>query len=379
MVSRILVEGTAEAVNFRENLMFRSTIAIMTVTFLWVPTLSADDVSVPQMQKKAIQFLKATQNPDGSWTKTEFVGITGLVTTALLRSGLSPEDPMAAAGLKNLVSQEKSDGGFYAAGSLHRNYETCITVMAMTEANADGRYNEHIKKAQGFLKELQWDEGEGAESSDPAFGGGGYGSHERPDMSNTQYFVEALRKSGVKEDDPAMKRVLVFLSRSQNLETVFNDTKFAGLINDGGFYYTPAAGGDSKAGVEENGGLRSYGSMTYAGLKSLIYAGLKPNDPRVAAATDWIRRHYTLTENPGVGQQGLFYYFHTFAKTMDVIAEEKFTDDKGNHHHWKAELRNRLSELQQPNGSWLNPADRWYEGDPNLVTAYSLLALSYCK
>ena len=359
--------------------MFRYTIFALSSVFLWISTISADEVSIPQLRKNAIRFLKLTQNPDGSWTKNEFVGVTGLVTAALLKSGVAPEDPMVAAGIKNLVSQEKAAGGFYAKDSLHRNYETCITIMALTEANKDGRYDTHMKKAQSFLKGLQWDEGEGAESSDPAFGGGGYGSHERPDMSNTQYFVEALNKSGVEPDDEAMKRVLVFLSRSQNLESVFNDTKFAGLINDGGFYYPPAAGGDSKAGVEENGGLRSYGSMTYAGLKSLIYAGLERNDPRVAAATEWIRKHYTLAENPGVGQQGLFYYFHTFAKTMDVIASEKFTDAEGNDHNWRAELRNRLAKLQQPNGSWLNPADRWYEGDPNLVTAYSLLALSYCE
>lgn len=359
--------------------MYRSSIiTILTVTCMAVPVLRAEKAPVQEMQKKAVRFLKLTQNPDGSWTKNEFVGVTGLVTAALLKSGLSPEEPAVAAGLKNLASQEKPDGGFYANDSLHRNYETCITIMALSEANADGRYDRHIKKAQGFLKGLQWDKGEGIESSDPAWGGGGYGKHERPDMSNTQYLIEALRTSGVKDDDEAMKNVLMFLSRSQNLESVFNDTKFAGLINDGGFYYTPAAGGDSKAGVEENGGLRSYGSMTYAGLKSLIYAGLDRNDQRIEAATDWIRRNYTLAENPGVGQQGLFYYFHTFAKTMNVIADKTFVDAEGNVHDWKTELWHRLAELQQPNGSWLNPADRWYEGDPNLVTAYSLLALSYC-
>ena len=37
-----------------------------------------------------------------------------------------------------------------------------------------------------------------------------------------------------------------------------------------------------------------------------------------------------------------------------------------------------LFERQKENGSWLNPAERWYEGDPNLVTAYALLALDYC-
>ena len=338
-----------------------------------------EEPSISGLREKSVRFLRLTQNPDGSWTKNDLVGVTGLVTASLLRSGVAADDAMVVAGLKNLMSHHNADGGFYGQESLHRNYETCITVFALTEANTDGKYDTYIKQAEGFLRNLQWDKGEGIESSDPAWGGGGYGSHQRPDLSNTQYLIEALKKAGVKEDDPAMQNILVFVSRTQNLESSANNTIFAGRINDGGFYYTPAAGGDSKAGVTENGGLRSYGSMTYAGLKSLIYAGLDKNDERVKAATDWIRRNYTLKENPGMGPQGLYYYFHTFAKTMDVIGEDQFVDAAGTAHNWKAELTARLAQLQQPNGSWINPADRWFEGDPNLVTAYCLMALSHCQ
>ena len=341
--------------------------------------LAAEDVSIADMRAKSVRFLRLTQNEDGSWTKSDMVGVTGLVTASLLRSGIPADDPMVAKGIKNLLSHRNEDGGFYASKSLQRNYETCITVFALSAANADGKYNDHIKKAETFLRGLQWDKGEGIESSDPAWGGGGYGSHQRPDMSNTQYLIEALKQAGVKEDDPAMQNILVFVSRTQNLESPANDTIFAGKINDGGFYYTPAAGGDSKAGVTENGGLRSYGSMTYAGLKSLIYAGLDKKDERVIAATEWIRKNYTLSENPWMGPQGLYYYFHTFAKTMEVIGEDQFVDATGKAHNWKAELTTRLAELQLSNGSWLNPADRWYEGDPNLVTAYCLMALSHCE
>ena len=54
--------------------------------------------------------------------------------------------------------------------------------------------------------------------------------------------------------------------------------------------------------------------MTYAGLKSFLYAGVGKDDPRVVAALGWIKRHYTLAENPGQGQSGLFYFYQTFAK-----------------------------------------------------------------
>lgn len=342
-------------------------------------SVHAEDPSIQEMRKKAIQFLQVTQNPDGSWTRSELVGVTGLVTTSLLHSGLSADHPLVEAGLLNLLSNVRPDGGIYAEKSLHRNYETCIALMALAEAGKNGQYDRQIKAAEKFLRNLQWDQGEGIESSDPAWGGAGYGSHQRPDMSNTQFLIEALKKAGVGQDDPAMKKILVFVSRAQNLETTHNDQPFARKGGDGGFIYTPAAGSESKAGETDNGGLRSYGSMTYAGLKSLIYAGVKPGDIRVQAAKDWIRKHYTLRENPGVGQQGLFYYFHTFAKTMSVLGEDEFVDAKGIRHHWKAELTERISSLQQANGSWTNPADRWYEGDPNLVTAYCLLALSHCN
>lgn len=360
-----------------KHIISLSCCALLAVLCL-TPSASAQEKSLTEIRENAIRFLKLTQNADGSWTKPDMLGITGLVTTSLLRSGVPAEDPLVAKPLQHLLSYQQPTGGFYAKDSLQKNYETCITIFALTEANADGRYNQQIKKAEQFLRGLQWDQGEGIESSDPAWGGGGYGRHQRPDMSNTQFLVEALHQAGVTKDDPAMQKVLVFVSRTQNLESAANDTKFAGLINDGGFYYTPAAGGDSKAGVTDNGGLRSYGSMTYAGLKSMIYAGLDRNDPRTKAAMDWIRRNYTLEENPGVGQQGLFYYFHTFGKTMDVIGEPEFVDADGKKHNWKTDLHKRLADLQQPNGSWMNPADRWYEGDPNLVTAYSLMALSYC-
>lgn len=112
----------------------------------------------------------------------------------------------------------------------------------------------------------------------------------------------------------------------------------------------------------------------------MIYAGVEKGDPRVTAATGWIRKHYTLDENPNMGQQGLFYYFHTFAKTMSAIDEDEFADAAGKKHHWKTELAEKLRSLQHANGK----AGRTLliagtKGDPNLVTAYCLIALHYCE
>jgi squalene-hopene/tetraprenyl-beta-curcumene cyclase len=172
---------------------------------------------------------------------------------------------------------------------------------------------------------------------------------------------------------------LVFVSRCQNLESENNTTPFAAKNPDGGFYYTPAAGGDSEAGKLDNGGLRSYASMTYAGLKSMIYAGVKPDDPRVKAAVKWCQLHYGLDENPGMGQAGLFYYYHTFAKALATAGMNEIEDAKGVKHNWRQDLLAELVRRQRPNGSWVNESDKWFEADAGLVTGYALLSLAYCR
>lgn len=341
---------------------------------------AADDLEATRkkLTQDGINYLKSSQNEDGSWTTTKTVGITGLCTTALLESGVPASDPVVKKALDHLKSYVQEDGGIYVPKSTHRNYETAISLMAFAEADKK-EYTPLIENATKFLKDLQWDQGEGLESSDLFYGGAGYGGHSRPDLSNTQFLLEALKTAGVGKDDPAFKKALIFVSRTQNLESEHNTTEFAAKINDGGFYYTPAAGGTSQAGKTEDGGLRSYGSMTYAGLKSMIYAGLTPDDPRVKAALGWIKKHYTLKENPGMGPQGQYYYYQTFAKTLATIGKDTITDDQGEEHNWRKDVIQKLAELQRDNGSWVNSADRWYEGDPNIVTAYSLMALGHTK
>jgi len=328
----------------------------------------------------AIEYLQLKgQSDEGSYSSYVGTGVTSLATTALLRHGRTPQDPQVARSLEYLKQFVQPDGGIYQPGTLYRNYETCLGILCFSEANVDGRYDRLIKRADAFVKGLQWGEDEGKDPSDPAFGGGGYGKHKRPDMSNTGFLVDALRAAGNDADSDAIQRALIFISRCQNLETEHNTTPFAAKNPDGGFYYTPAAGGSSQAGETANGGLRSYGSMTYAGLKSLLYAGVGPDDPRVKAAVEWIRKHYDTKSNPGMGDAGLYYYYHLFAKALDAVSQDVLVDDQGRTHNWRAELVAELAKRQQPDGSWTNENARWLEGDASLVTGYALLALAYCK
>jgi len=329
---------------------------------------------------RAVTFLRTkAQAPDGSFAASSGPGPTALVTTALLRQGLGVDDPTVAKSLKYLEGMRHPDGGVYQSGALYANYETCLAIMCFAEANKDGRYAKLLKDAEAFVKGEQWGAGKAVDRADFNYGGAGYGRNKRPDLSNTQFFLEALRSLGNGPNDEAVQKALVFVSRCQNLESEHNTTGFAAKNPDGGFYYTPASGGVSMAERTPEGGLRSYGSMTYAGLKSMIFAGVGPEDPRVQAAFSWVQKHYTLAENPGMASAGLYYYFHTFAKALDAMRLDVVEDSAGVKHSWRNELAAELIKRQRTNGSWVNENNRWLEGEPSLVTGYALLALAYCR
>jgi squalene-hopene/tetraprenyl-beta-curcumene cyclase len=348
-------------------------------------TGSADQID-PQLLQKTVEhgvsyLINEGQAPDGSYSAQVSPAVTAICTAALLRSGRSPDDPAVAKSLKYLEGFVQKDGGIYRPNSSIQNYETSIAIMCFVEANKDGRYTKLIKNAENYVKNIQWGGDGSLDRSDIKYGGAGYGSSKtRPDLSNTSFLLDALQSAGADSSDEAVQRAMVFVSRCQNLETKYNTTPFAAKNPDGGFYYTPADGGKSApGGTTPDGGLSSYGSMTYAGLKSMIFAGLTKDDERVKAATEWVKKHYTLEENPGLGQRGVFYAYHSFAKALNALGNDEFADAKGVNHHWKAELVAALAKRQQANGAWVNSDSRFDEGDPNLVTSYALLTLSYCK
>lgn len=337
---------------------------------------------IRELAERGIDYLKSQgQAANGAFSPESGAAVTGLCVSAILRH--RPEainDPAVKQALAFIESNIRGDGGIHAEGSLYKNYETCVAVDALIQANRDQKYDSVLERARLFLRGLQWDESEGLTTKDAAYGGAGYGNHQRPDLSNTSFMVEALRQLGDRADDEAIQKALMFISRTQNLAGHGNDTQHAAAVGDGGFYYTPAAGGSSQAGTTAEGGLRSYASMTYAGFKSMIFAGLTADDPRVAAALDFIRKNYSLETNPGMGDAGLYYYYHTFAKALNAAEIDILDDAEGKPHVWRDELIETLAAQQLPDGSWVNKKnERWMEGNRNLVTAYALLALAHCR
>lgn len=345
------------------------------------PSAQPLDVQIEQAASRGIAFLKNRgQADDGSFSRETGAAVTALCVRAILEHRpAATNDPSVKKALEFIETKFQGNGGIYATGSGHQNYETSIAVGALVRANQDGKYDSVLDRAELYLRGIQWDETEGIDAGDVKYGGAGYGSEgDRPDLSNTAFLIDALRDLGNDADDESIQKALKFVLRTQNLAGHGNDTPHADDIGDGGFYYTPAAGGQSKAGEGDGGGLRSYASMTYAGLKSMIFAGLTRDDPRVAAAMDFIRNHYTLDSNPGMDQAGLYYYFHTFGKALQAAGIDTIDDADGTPHVWRNDLVQKLLAEQQPDGSWVNDGNRrWMEGDRNLVTAYALLALAY--
>ena len=365
------------------------TVAALTASLLFArpdtPSTQPTRAEWDAVVAKATNYLKSTQAENGAWSEQTNIGVTGVALTGLLECGHSPDVQPAAKGLQFVESLINPKTG-HIAGSDPRvglqNYVTCVNVMALAASKRD-KYKPVLNASGEFLKKLQWDEGESKAAADDYYGGAGYDSKSRPDLSNTQFFLDALKDAGVPESDPAYAKASQFVSRCQNLKSEFNDRPWANTINDGSFIYSAAGGGSTKTKDAPGAPYPGYGSMTYAGVKSLIYCNVGKNDVRMQAAIGWLKKNYTVDKNPGMppqlGGRGLYYYYHTMGKTLDLLGDDVFVDAAGVKHDWRADLFRALQSRQRADGSWLNETDRWLEGDANLVTGYALMALSHCR
>ncbi len=352
-------------------------------------SLRERDVSFRYEVQRAIEkgndFLKAAQNTNGWWSTADHPSVTALALSAMInepakRLNSSHE---VRTGYAFLLSRVKPDGGIY--GTDLANYNTSISMMALL-ATGDSKYDAVLRRARGFVAGMQADLGERGKVDTAWDGGIGY-SHDagRSDMNNTLTALEALYHSrhllGDKADgDPKdlnWAAAIQFLQNCQNLPGVNTQQWVSTDARDrGGFVYDPES---SKAGTTTNASgrvaLRSYGSISYAGLLSYIYADVKQSDPRVRAVMDWLRANYSLEENPGMGAQGYYYYLHLMTKALNAAGVDTLETKDGRKLDWRRDVAMRLINLQKADGSWQNDTGRWWEKDPNLVTAYAVMSL----
>ncbi|MBK1830574.1 terpene cyclase/mutase family protein [Verrucomicrobiaceae bacterium R5-34] len=349
--------------------------------------------SIKLEMKRAIErgnaYLKSKQHEDGYWGESKYPAFTALAVTAAMRSPSYEKSEHIEKAYKWILSNQHADGGIYVKGLATYNTATSLTALV---AAGKKEYHPAILQARRFLINQQTDWDTKGETDNVFDGGIGYGgSYPHSDLSNTHLAIEALRLSrSIAQDEANGKQpelnwdaAITFISRTQNLKET---SDVEGISDDGSFNYYP---GDSKA-VEKNVNpdgtktLRGYGSMSYAGLLSMIYADLDASDPRVAAAKQWLSENYTVKENPGLatkddpslGQQGLYYYYQTMAKALSAANLDNLELKDGEKADWRTDLANQLLKRQREDGSWINAENsRWWENDAILVTCYAVLSL----
>ncbi|MCF7956861.1 MAG: terpene cyclase/mutase family protein [Phycisphaerae bacterium] len=333
----------------------------------------------------AFKYFCDSQQPNGSWKYDP--AVTALVLYSfMLEPQYKPDEKIAGViekGYGFLEKHVKPDGGIYH--EQYRNYTTALCLMAFTVAGK-AEYKPIIDNARKFLINFQLDEGEGISPQHPFYGGIGYGGDDRPDLSNTQLALDAikaaeeyetpssdkLKRPNVTKDkkkgEPAAhwRKAQVFLNRTQNIKSI-NDMEYA--KNDGGFIY--------ETGHYKPERSISYGSMTYAGLKSLLFAGVDKDDIRVKKAYAWICNNYTVDENPKFGSTSLYYYLMTATKCLAAFGGDTVTDARGKTHYWREDFIKKIISLQHEAGHWVNPDGRYQENIKDLATAYSVVAIKY--
>lgn len=376
-----------------QNILWLSMVTSVQTATLSAANERSHDETLLESMARGRQWLLTHQHPDGWWSTQDHPAVTAFALMALEGASHDAKDASLSEAMQRgyeFIEQHiHPDGGIHNIGLV--TYNTAICMMALAVSGQD-QYQASIVKAREYLIGLQSDFGQTGVLDHPMDGGIGYGSsYDHSDMGNTLQALEALHATRMlgsqdqgKKPEAALDyaAAIRFLQHCQNLAS-HNPEKWVSEdpVNKGGFVYYP---GSSKAGEypvpgTERVALRSYGSISYGGLLAYAYAQLDKQAPQVQAVIQWLRSNYTLEENPAMGLQGLFYYYHTMAKALTILEMDQLQLSNGQIVNWRKELTQKLTSIQKEDGSWLNDNGRWWERDPALVTSYAVLTLERIK
>jgi squalene-hopene/tetraprenyl-beta-curcumene cyclase len=345
-----------------------------------------DAAVATEAAKKAAGFLLQQQNEDGTFGKSMGAKMPGVVSLVVKALASSPEkvredNPEIVKAVKFLLASQLPSGAIANPDFGLENYNTSCAVIALA-ALENPAHKPVLEKAKAYILSGQCLEETGYNSKEHprAYGGIGYGNSKRPDLSNTSFSLEALKAVGLDEKSPTWEKAVMFIKRCQDNDETNDVEEMKGGDDTGAFVYLP---GDSEFGtITTKSGKKlpkPYGNMTYQAVKSLIYAGMKSDDPVLTAAFKWIKSNYAVDHQPGgSGAQGYYYYLIAFAKAFSAMNTTELELTDGRKVNWAKDLATQLISMQRTDGSFVNTDSRWMESDSVLCTAYALDALNYC-
>ena len=178
------------------------TILVLLILVTTGSVESADKAAVTAAIDRGLRWLKEQQAEDGSWD--HYPGITALAVSAFARSPRKyreEDGPFMRRPVQFILKCQREDGSFVPPDNALLAYNTGVCLMALVDVK-NASYETAIRHARDYLVELQCDEGEGYETGDKFYGGIGYGSGLRPDLSNLQVALEALRRRTFRKTTP---------------------------------------------------------------------------------------------------------------------------------------------------------------------------------
>jgi hypothetical protein len=300
---------------------------------------------VEQSIKIGVGYLLKAQHDNGSWGAS--AGESALVTLALLTAGESP----ASEPLRRAI-------GYLSNATVNPSQATyTVALVTMVLAAADPeKHRDEIARYGEWLELAQTASGAWTYNTAGRRAGGG-------DNSNTQYALlglNAANEAGYAVRPETWLRARRYWELAQNF--------------DGSWGYTSRSG--------------ATGSMTCAGISSLIITGLRhvqgrerffgdkiegcgdeSVSPSLQRGIDWMATHFDVRTNINAGGSWHYYYLYGLER-VGRLSGRRFFGNNDWYREGAAYLVEKQDRLQ---GFWQGQSN---EGNPLLTTSFSLLFLS---
>ena len=284
----------------------------------------------------SLKGLAENFEPDAVWNFGEDqTQETALALQALLATGHTPAHPSVKNGLEFLLAQNWNEFAVY-------QYAVIVPVLVTVQ---DEAYRERAQFAINRLieKQLPVEDDDFADPRDD--GGWGYGfTADGAHMNMVIYALYAAKQWGLNIPADTWARAEQWIRRNQ--------------IETGGWLYNLVDDGSPWA-------IGVYGSMTATGLWALRACGVPADDPQIQKGVAWVKRHWTLTRNPG-SNSWLYYYLLSLQRFCDIPP----TLDTFAGYNWYDEISQMMVAQQEPDGRW-----RGSESD-FLATCFAVMTLS---